>query len=354
MIPAEVSKVTKNNADANRPLDVGNRKQLFIDDRFIDRSEDVELTMNPPHMGEEPVLVPDRPWETRIGGYNTVIREGGRFRMWYDFTPPDDDPSGITRGVAYAESSDGIHWEKSEIGLVEMCGTLANNVVIPRLPDAPRGETEGGTVMLDTNPDCPDEERYKFWTKVRDIPPEDRARGMAEPFWQMYSSDGIYWNVYPDQVDTPACDTQNVPFWDDRLGKYVGYGRTRNPYMGFRVRGIGRIESTDFHDWSEMVEVYRAEASEWRFTPPAECAERLGGYVDVYTNAACKYPYAEDVYLMLPSFLYHWECVEVVRGEGTRPGTCTSTSRTPRTCGCSPAVTAFPGRRPPDAGRSCG
>ena len=69
-----------------------------------------------------------------------------------------------------------------------------------------------------------------------------------------------------------------------------------------------------------MVEVYRAEASEWRFTPPAECAERLGGYVDVYTNAACKYPYAEDVYLMLPSFLYHWECVEVVRGEGDEAG----------------------------------
>ena len=307
-------------ATGNLPLDVGNRKQLFIDERFIERSEDVELTMNPPYMSEEPVLVQDRPWEERIGGYNTVIREGDRFRMWYDFTPPDGDPSGITRGVAYAESSDGIHWEKPEIGHVEICGSRANNVVIPRLPDAPRGETEGGTVMLDTNPDCPEEERYKFWTKVRDIPPEDRARGMKEPFWQMYSSDGIYWNVYPDQIDVPQCDTQNVPFWDDRLGKYVGYGRTRRPYMGFRVRGIGRIESTDFHDWSEMEEVYRAEASEWRFTPPEECAERLGGYVDVYTNAACKYPYAEDVYLMLPSFLYHWKCVEVVQAEGDEAG----------------------------------
>ena len=50
--------MTKDEAGANRPLDVGNRKQLFIDDRFIDLSENVELTMNPPHMGEEPVLVP--------------------------------------------------------------------------------------------------------------------------------------------------------------------------------------------------------------------------------------------------------------------------------------------------------
>ena len=42
--------------------------------------------------------------------------------------------------------------------------------------------------------------------------------------------------------------------------------------------------------------------------------------MDVYTNAACKYPYAEDVYLMLPSFLYHWECVEVVQAEGDEAG----------------------------------
>ena len=89
---------------APRPIDVGSEKQLMFDERFIDSSENVELTMNPPTMGEEPVLVADRPWETQIGGYNTVIREGDKFRMWYDFTPPDDDPSGITRGVAYAES----------------------------------------------------------------------------------------------------------------------------------------------------------------------------------------------------------------------------------------------------------
>ena len=99
----------------------------------------------------------DRPWEARIGGYNTVIKEGGRFRMWYDFTPPAGDPSGITRGAAYAESTDGLHWDKPDIGLVEIGGSRANDVVIPRLPDSPRGETEGGAVLLDTNPDCPPE-----------------------------------------------------------------------------------------------------------------------------------------------------------------------------------------------------
>ena len=304
------------NLKAYEPLSIENRKQLFIDKRFIQDSEDVSLTMNPPYMGEDPVLIPDRPWEVRIGGYNTVIKEDGLFRMWYDFTPPENDPSGITRGVAYAESNDGINWVKPDIGLVEICGNKNNNVVIPRIPNAPRGETEGGTVLLDTNPDCLPDERYKFWTKIQHIPEEDTARGMTGAFWQMYSSDGIYWNVYPDRIDTPKCDTQNVPFWDDRINKYVGYGRTRNPYKGFKVRGVGRIESTNFHDWSEMEEVFRAEEDDWRMIPSPECADRIGGYVDVYTNAASKYPYAEDVYLMLPSFLYHWECVELVSGHG--------------------------------------
>lgn len=300
--------------DSKRKIfQVKNKKQLFIDEKFIDSSNNVTLTMNPPYMSEIPILVPDKPWENRIGSYNTVIKDNDLFRMWYDFTPPENDPSGITRGVAYAESTDGIHWEKPNIGLIEICGSKSNNVVIPRVPNAPRGETEGGTVFLDTNPNCSRKEKYKFWTKIRGIPQEDQARGMNGPFWQMYSSDGINWNTYNDRIETEHSDTQNVPFWDDKIKKYVGFGRTRNPYKGFKVRGIGRIESTNFHDWSKMEEVFRVEESDWRTIPSLECSQRLGGYVDVYTNAASKYEFAEDVYLMLPSFLYHWECIKYVK-----------------------------------------
>ena len=304
----------------NEAIHVGRRKQLFIDDRFVADSAGVDLVMNPAQMRDEPVLVADRPWEASVAAYNTIIEDGGRYRMWYDFIPPEGDPSGITRGVAYAESSDGVRWEKPDIGLVEIAGSKANNVVIPRLPDAPRGETEGGTVLLDPNPDCRPGERYKFWTKIRAIPDEDVARGMVGQFWQMYSDDGIHWNVYPKDTEFVPCDTQNVPLWDDRLGRYVGYGRTRNEMNGFRVRGVGRTESEDFRTWTEMVEVFRADDEDWRWMPREEWRGRLGGYVDVYTNAAMKYPYAQDVYLMLPTFLYHWASVAVVEAEGDEAG----------------------------------
>ena len=44
-------------------MDVGTKRQLFIDGRFIDSSEGVALTMNPPVQHPEPVVVSDRPWE---------------------------------------------------------------------------------------------------------------------------------------------------------------------------------------------------------------------------------------------------------------------------------------------------
>jgi len=46
---------------AAEPIDVGSRKQLFIDNRFIDSSAGITLTMNPPHKTGERTIVADRP-----------------------------------------------------------------------------------------------------------------------------------------------------------------------------------------------------------------------------------------------------------------------------------------------------
>ena len=41
------------------PIDVGSRKQLFIDERFIAASSGVELVMNPPHTDGKVLLTTD-------------------------------------------------------------------------------------------------------------------------------------------------------------------------------------------------------------------------------------------------------------------------------------------------------
>ena len=57
--------------------------------------------------------------------------------------------------ACYAESRDGFHWVKPELGLFEFEGSKKNNIVysVPRL--------DNFTPFKDTNPDCPPDERTR-------------------------------------------------------------------------------------------------------------------------------------------------------------------------------------------------
>ena len=65
------------------PLQVGTRKQLFIDNRFIEVSENISLVMNPPVKVNEPVFGSDKPWEAFRLAFFNVFRDEGLFKMWY-------------------------------------------------------------------------------------------------------------------------------------------------------------------------------------------------------------------------------------------------------------------------------
>ena len=58
--------------------------------------------------------------------------------------------------MCYAESQDGIHWTRSELGIYEVCGTKDNNVVLARS----RG-CHNLAPFIDANPNCPADQRYK-------------------------------------------------------------------------------------------------------------------------------------------------------------------------------------------------
>ena len=135
-------------AGASDMWNVGTRRQLFVDERFIERSEGVRLCMNPPVQHPEPVLVPDRPWESHgIGAYNTAMLEpDGRFRLWYDACVIGGGPAEGARRLCYAESADGLAWTKPDLGLIEFRGARANNIVAPRLE---RQSMQGATVLRD-------------------------------------------------------------------------------------------------------------------------------------------------------------------------------------------------------------
>ncbi len=162
------------------PLNLGSRRELFIDPYLIEHFEGAALRLHPPQPREIAISFAE-PWEGLAPGYCTVLQDETRCRMYYRIMPPggceDADPRQLT---ACAESADGIHWEKPALGLFEVNGSTANNVVW-------RGNlSHNFTPFLDANPACPPDERYKAvgGTKIE---------WGGEGLWLLVSPDGIRW-----------------------------------------------------------------------------------------------------------------------------------------------------------------
>jgi len=152
-----------NVAHAAKPIDVGSRKQLFIDDKFIARSQGIELTMNTPKKMNQPVLATDAPWDgepkASVGWYSSVIKGGDKIRIWgsgkaiLPVRMKSDGP--VVYLFSYAESTDGIHFTKPESSLVAYD---ENNAEIGE-----HGRLGGVSVWID--PKAPSAQRYKSQAK---------------------------------------------------------------------------------------------------------------------------------------------------------------------------------------------
>ncbi len=270
-------------------LDVGNEKQLFLDGALIDSEKDVSLRTHKPVRDGRVLIEPDRPWEDRIGSYSCVLKEDGKIRIWYDCRQGDEIR------LAYAESEDGIHFTKPEIGLHEVDGSKANNIVLP----GPR--IAGGAVWRD--PNAQPEHRYKTQTKVY---PSGELHMHSSP-------DGIHWKHYatPDIGDK---DTQSVIFWDPHHSCYLLYTRkwvqmeerseeiSRQWHNAYRYRTVRRLESQDLRCWEnerivmEPDEIDRAVHDMPTPRPP----------VDFYGAGVFPYEGADRTYLMFLQTFWHW------------------------------------------------
>ncbi|MBM3785658.1 MAG: hypothetical protein FJW30_14935 [Acidobacteria bacterium] len=236
-------------AAAQNITDVGSRKQLFIDHKFIESSEGIRLTMNAPYQTREKILVTDQPWERDgwVASYSTVIQENGKIRMWYQMSAgkagPKQNPPMMA--VGYAESTDGIHFTKPVLGLVDRDGSRQNNLVLP--PDLNLMTVGGSTVWRDDNPNCPPEARYKSWMKIYPKP----GSGIKGPHRVFISPDGLNWKMDLRSVTgLRAADTQPSWFWDPRVGRYIGYSREWvRRGVGYGARMASYNESDDMIHW---------------------------------------------------------------------------------------------------------
>jgi hypothetical protein len=277
------------------PIQLGSEKQVFVDWWFTEpgyglhsRPEDkkqydsrpyfspygVRLSVIAPTLSAEPIIVPDIPSDGDIIAAECLLRDGGKFRLWYSTL---SQPAEESR-YCYAESEDGKRWVKPNLGLIEFKGSKQNNIV----------DTIGGSILKDTI--APPEERYKVIYEL------SAPHGQLPAYWTYVavSPDGFRWKRIPEPILKYTSDNDNVLVYDEERKKYVAYVRGWEPQLeiGFGSRRVvRRTESVDFRSFPYPETVLSAGPDD----PPD---------LNFYTSAYQRWPGAPCAHIMLPAF-YH-------------------------------------------------
>ena len=208
-------------------IEPGGRAVLFaFDDRSIPWRYRLRLEMHRPEKYDgNPVIArgPSGAADERRAENSPVIHDGERFRMWYiarddgagETAPGERERYNASRGgrggiseigttgdivhsydtgrICCAESDDGYHWHKPDLGIVEYRGSTHNNIC----------DLEPGTGSMDVlfQPDAPPARRYLMvieftaWRHLKKPPPLEMAsitRFAASP-------DGYRWTMLQEE-----------------------------------------------------------------------------------------------------------------------------------------------------------
>jgi len=249
---------------------IGSRLELFVDDYLIKHMDGVELKLHTP-IPAEVALRFDKPWEGAFSAYVTVLQDGAKFRMYYRGMPVSGADGSAAEVTCYAESEDGINWNKPDLAVYEVNGSLKNNVILK--DQAPF--THNFSPFVDARPGVPQSERFKALAGTS-------KTGLVA----FVSEDGIHWQRWRDKalLTDGAFDSQNVAFWSPAESCYVCYYRTwtEGGYKG--IRTISRATSKDFVEWTPRQQM------DFGDTP----LEHL------YTNQTTPYFRAPHLYIALP------------------------------------------------------
>lgn len=237
-------------AQAQDPVEIGARRELFVDGRLIEKLIDAQRIMHQP-VAREIAIVHDAPWEGAGSGYHSVIHDGDLYRMYHRGSKLGVRDGRLVTGpqvYCYAESSDGIKWHKPKLGLFEHEGSKENNIVWSGVG------VHNFAPFLDTRPNCPPESRYKA------------LGGTAHEggLFAFHSPDGIHWSLMREEpvVTEGAFDSQNLAFWDANVGKYRAYFRTFTKgittgkvWKPAGHRAIRTATSADFLSWGDEADL---------------------------------------------------------------------------------------------------
>lgn len=272
-------------AACGQTIDIGSRREVFVDRFLIDTMAGSELRLH------HPTKIPRAKSPLPEKHYFTILKDsddhGALYRAYWRETDPNFAGPFHTghagEMVCYAESRDGHEWVFPNLGLHEIGGSRKNNVILAKQPPL----LTNFTPFIDACPTAKPDERYKA---LAGYPGAGDKRGKSAEGMGLFafvSADGIHWTkqneVIPYQPEwRHAFDSQNVSFWSKAEQQYVCYFRTWTPVE--RLRSVSRTTSPDFETW----------------TRPIALDPNLPGE-HLYTNQTHPYFRAPHIYIALPT-----------------------------------------------------
>lgn len=226
---------------------LASRRELFLDRALIERLDGCALKLHEPR-DEGPVFPFDKPWDGMFSCYATVLRDVDRYRLYYR-GKREFEEDGVGETVCLAESADGIHWVRPELGLVAFGGDARNNILLHD-----RVLCHNFSPFLDRNPAVSAGARYKAWSGSLFNNPRGGLMALSSP-------DGIHWAKMREEpvLAAGALDSQNVAFWSETENEYLAFFRAftrRNPtpreWKPEGLRTVYRARSRSFLDWGDV------------------------------------------------------------------------------------------------------
>ena len=217
-------------------LEIGEQKQLFVDDYVIAEKHGVSREAGQAKKYGV-VLQPTLPTDFQAGVVHAGPDGGAGYEFgescfcWF-FSPHWDASKKMFRlwymaskrpgsHLAYAESQNGIHWTKPLIAKDGMSNLVNWNSALPILRDNESRELvdfglDGVTVTIDPTLDWGHAEKFKVGL-FPNVGGQDCRTRLG------YSADGIEWNFYNDgsPVTGRAADFSNQIVWDPNRKRYL-------------------------------------------------------------------------------------------------------------------------------------
>ena len=249
--------------DAVDVISIGKHRQLFVDDFLIAEADNITRRLCPVMKSpQNPILRPDRPWEGRTTvPQGTVIYDDQEriYKMWYT-----TDIQSKGKGLAYAVSKDGLHWDKPEMDIV-LKDNARTNLVIPALRF---GYMYQPYFVVKDLAESDPRRRYKlaFLSIQRNVTEHETAThpGTRRGLGIAFSPDGLRWTKARDFASDDIIDISHIMVDPYQGNEFVIYGRTLKILPMIRKawghydwfekvyngRAVIRSVSVDFLEWA--------------------------------------------------------------------------------------------------------